>query len=107
MAACNGYFCIFTVAKRKSGTSRSLIKKSKYLITVLLPSSASTIMLMQTCFTYSRSMALFCDWANGIAVPAVAVAVPFVATATEVECVRTFAAIILVHTQHTGPISAV
>ena len=31
MAACNGYFCIFTVAKRKSGISRSLIKKSKDL----------------------------------------------------------------------------
>ena len=92
MAACNGYFCIFTVAKRKSGISRSLIKK--YLITVLLPSSASTIMLMQSCLHCSRSMALFCDWANGKAATAViATQVAVAATKVEVACEFTVAII--------------
>lgn len=94
MAACNGYFCIFIVAKRKSGISRSLIKK--YLITVLLPSSASTIMLMQSCFTYSRSMALFCDWANSVADLATAeVVIQAVGATIEVKVVCNVAVVLV------------
>lgn len=105
MAACNGCFCVFTVAKRKSGTSRSLIKESKYLITVLLPSSASTIMLMQSSLYCSRSMALFCDRANGVADLATAeVVIQTVGATIEVEVVCNVAVVLV---QRARPVVAV